>query len=408
MRILLAWLNALRPGLIVAAAGIGAGDVVTATVTGAEFGTALAWALAVCVVLKFVLTEGLAHWQLATGTTIAQAYTQRLPGWVRLYFLVYLWLWTFLVGGSLTNACGLAGHSIFPQLPIWGWGIIHSAVAVALVWSGRFAFFEHLMKLLVGVMVVLIASCAVWLQPDPRLLLEHLFWPGLPEGGGRAVLSILGGIGGSMTLLCYGYWIQENGWNRLDHQPAIRADLRIAYAVTFVFALALTIVASQCNATVTQGNGIVLEVASRLKLSVGLAGQWAFLIGFWCAVFTSLLGVWQGVPYLYADLVTSRAGGKVNAAELKKTWAYRGYLLFLAGPPLVLLFIERPVAIVTVFTLVGAFFMPLLAAILLYLNYFARREGEVDSGWLRNSLLLWALVIFSGIAVSEIVGALFG
>ncbi|MFN9915484.1 MAG: hypothetical protein ACK53L_23035, partial [Pirellulaceae bacterium] len=129
---------------------------------------------------------------------------------------------------------------------------------------------------------------------------------------------------------------------------------------------------------------------------------------FWCAVFTSLLGVWQGVPYLYADLVTSRGQRMLSAAELKETWAYRGYLLFLAGPPLVLLFIDRPVAIVIVFTLVGAFFMPLLAGILLYLDHFARRCGEPGSGWLRTSLLLLALLIFSVIAVNEIVGVLAG
>jgi Mn2+/Fe2+ NRAMP family transporter len=360
------------------------------------------------VVLKFALTEGLARWQLATGTTIAQACSERLPWWVRLYFFFYLILWTFLVGGSLTNACGLAGHSVFPQLPLWAWGTIQSAIAVALVWSGRFSLFEHVMKLLVGGMVLLIAICAMMVRPDPRLLLEHLFWPTLPPGGGRAVLSILGGIGGSMTLLCYGYWIQENRWKNLSHQPAIRADLGLAYAVTFLFALALTIVASQCNAAVTQGNGIVLEVASRLKATVGPMGQWTFLLGFWCAVFTSLLGVWQGVPYLYADLVTSRGQRMLSAAELKETWAYRGYLLFLAGPPLVLLFIDRPVAIVIVFTLVGAFFMPLLAGILLYLDHFARRCGEPGSGWLRTSLLLLALLIFSVIAVNEIVGVLAG
>ena len=27
----------------------------------------------------------------------------------------------------------------------------------------------------------------------------------------------------------------------------------------------------------------------------------AFSVGFWAAVFASLLGVWQSVPYLYAD-----------------------------------------------------------------------------------------------------------
>jgi len=34
---------------------------------------------------------------------------------------------------------------------------------------------------------------------------------------------------------------------------------------------------------------------------VGPAARWAFLVGAWGAVFSSLLGVWQSVPYLFAD-----------------------------------------------------------------------------------------------------------
>jgi Mn2+/Fe2+ NRAMP family transporter len=104
-------LRAIGPGLIVAAAGIGAGDVITATVTGARFGTQLVWALVACVILKWVLNEGVARWQLATGTTVIEACAQRLPRWVSAVFFVYLLIWTFFVGGSLTNACGLAGQN---------------------------------------------------------------------------------------------------------------------------------------------------------------------------------------------------------------------------------------------------------------------------------------------------------
>jgi Mn2+/Fe2+ NRAMP family transporter len=299
--------------------------------------------------LKLVLNEGVARWQLATGSTLIEACVQRLPRWVSVYFLVYLLLWTFLVSGSLTNACGLAGHSLFPQWPVWAWGIAHSVVATALVLLGKFGLFEHLMKVLVGVMVIAVLICAVLVKPQVAQLLRHLTWPMLPPDSGRAVLGIFGGIGGSMTMLCYGYWIRENKWHGASHQRAVRADLLLAYGVTLIFAVALTIVAAGCNAAVTQGSGMALEVAARLEATLGPAGRWAFLIGFWCAVFTAMLAVWQGVPYLFADFMAQRARQPhppVAGPDLKKTLAYRSYLLFLAGPPLVLLFAEKPVAMV--------------------------------------------------------------
>jgi len=396
-------LKMVGPGLIVAAAGIGAGDVVTATVTGAQFGTRLAWALLACVALKFALNEGLARWQLATGSTVIEACAQRLPKWVSGYFFLYLLLWTFFVGGSVSNACGLAGHSLFPQWPVWVWGIAHSLVAVTLVLVGRFSFFERLMKMLVGVMVLAVVICAVLVKPHVMEILRHLVWPALPPGSGKSVLGILGGIGGSMTMLCYGYWIRENAWSGAGFQRAVRADLLLAYAVTLLFGLSLTVVASGCNAQITQGTGMALEVASRLNALLGPVGRWAFLIGFWCAVFSAMLAIWQGVPYLFADFVAQRSrAATVNAVDLKTTRAYRGYLLFLAGPPLVLLFTGRPVAMVVLFTVVGSFFMPFLAAVLLYLNNRGDWTGPLRNNIIRNLALVIALALFGWIAISEL------
>src|SRR5687767_8312282 len=51
------------PGLIVAATGIGSGDVVSATVGGASYGVVLLWAIAIGAFFKFILTEGIARWQ---------------------------------------------------------------------------------------------------------------------------------------------------------------------------------------------------------------------------------------------------------------------------------------------------------------------------------------------------------
>ena len=97
---LLQRLRTLGPGLILAAAGIGAGDVVVASVTGIKFGPTLLWAIAVTAALKFVLTEGLARWQLATGETVTRAWVTRFPRWVSILFAAYLLFWTFLLAKS--------------------------------------------------------------------------------------------------------------------------------------------------------------------------------------------------------------------------------------------------------------------------------------------------------------------
>lgn len=89
------------PGILVAATGVGAGDLITAGLAGSEIGLALLWAAAVGSLLKWTLNEGLARWQMATGTTLLEGWSGHLGGWVRWLFLIYFLIWSYSVGGAL-------------------------------------------------------------------------------------------------------------------------------------------------------------------------------------------------------------------------------------------------------------------------------------------------------------------
>lgn len=86
-----------------ATSGIGASDIVAATVGGATYGLALLWALAIGAFFKFVLSEGLARWQLATGSTALEGWARQLPRWVMVLFASYLVLWAVAVSGALIS-----------------------------------------------------------------------------------------------------------------------------------------------------------------------------------------------------------------------------------------------------------------------------------------------------------------
>ncbi len=63
----------IGPGLVVAATGVGAADMVATLVAGVRFGYAPLWAVIVGVILKIVLVEGAGRYTLATGKTIFEA-----------------------------------------------------------------------------------------------------------------------------------------------------------------------------------------------------------------------------------------------------------------------------------------------------------------------------------------------
>src|SRR5688500_3141712 len=85
------------PGMVVAATGLGAGDIVAAAVAGAQFGTTLLWAVVVGSILKFCLNEGIGRWQLCTDTTLLEGWIRHLPKFITWYFMAYLLLWSFMV-----------------------------------------------------------------------------------------------------------------------------------------------------------------------------------------------------------------------------------------------------------------------------------------------------------------------
>ena len=396
--------TSLGPGLLLAAAGIGAGDVVVASVTGIKFGTTLLWAVAFTAMLKFVLTEALARWQLATGETIVRAWVTRFPRWVGIGFALYLLYWTFLVGASLSSACGLAGASLFPGLSVPLSGVAHAIVAALLVGLNRYARFQRMMKGLIAVMAMSVLVCAVLAAPAFTTVVKGLLVPRLPAGGGGAsVLALLGGIGGSVTVVCYAYWMRAAGWRGSERIAEVRGDVRLAYVFTGLFGIALVIIAAGVNAHAAGGPRIALEIASQLETVAGPAARWTFLIGFWCTVFTAMLGVWQGVPQIYVDL--SRAWRPATTDQTARK-IFLAALTFISGPPLILLWIKHPVATVVTFSIAGAFFMPFLAATLLYLNNHREWMGSLVNRRLGNSALIICLLVFGAVCVQEIASAL--
>lgn len=397
-------LRSVGPGIVIAATGVGAGDLIAASVSGARFGTAILWAAVIGAVIKYVINENLARWQLVTGTTLLEGWIQRLPRLVSLYFLLYLLLWSFIVAGALISATGLAAHAIFPALSVEAWGVMHSLVAAVIVWFGAYRHIERIMKLLIALMFVVVIACAAVLMPPAADLLSGILVPSLPEGSIVFVVGVIGGVGGSVTVMSYGYWIREKQWHGTDYIRQCRTDLSVAYLLTGLFGLAVMIIAAGVQPEVVQGSKMILAVAEHLETSVGAYGKWLFLVGFWGAVFSSMIGVWDGVPYLFTDFVHTRRkrSGEINSTRYSKTPHYRAYLLYLAIPPMILLTLGKPVWIVVIYSVAGAFFMPFLAVLLIYMNNRRDWLKAFSNGHVMNALLIFSIALFSYLLVVKI------
>jgi len=405
----------LGPGLLLAATGVGAGDLATASIVGSLFGIAVLWAVLVGALLKFVVTEGLARWQLATGESFLEGAVHRLGPFVVWIFLPYLALWSFFVATALMGACGVTLHAMVPLFdrPETGklvFGTLCGLAGLTLVWQGGFRLFERVMKVCIAVMFVAVVVTAGLLWPGSGAVLRGLLIPSVPAVDGAIpwVLALMGGVGGTVTVLCYGYWLREEGRNSAADLAVCRIDLAAGYLMTAIFGVAMVIIGSGISVE-GRGAGLLVALSGKLSSELGAAGGWLFLLGAFGAVFSSLLGVWQSVPYLFADCWRLRSRGAVLSARTvgidTGSRAYRSYLVGLALVPMAgLLFSFREMQ--KLYALTGLLFFPVLALALLVFNSRSSWIGAAcRNGLLANIGLAGVLLLFVWIALAGIEAA---
>ena len=180
-------LSIVGPGILVAATGVGAGDLAAASFTGNALGLAVLWAVVLGAFLKFVLNEGLARWQLATGDTLLEGCVDRFGRPVQWAFLCYLLVWSFLVAATLMSAVGVTCHAMLPLLGEANpaadkvfYGIVHSVVAVVLIRVGGYRLFARVMGVCIGVMFAVVLLTAVALRPPVGDVVTGLLRPTIP------------------------------------------------------------------------------------------------------------------------------------------------------------------------------------------------------------------------------------
>jgi Mn2+/Fe2+ NRAMP family transporter len=409
------WRSRLRligPGLVVAATGVGAGDMVSSLTAGTEFGTVLIWAIILGAALKFALTEGLGRWYMATRTTVLDGW-HSMGWWATGYFMVYLALVTFFFGAAAPSASALAVTAMFPGvMPLWAWAILHSVVFGFLICIiGQYELFERVMEVFVGLMFVTVVGLAILLVPNVGALAVSTVLPRMPEGSLPFVLAVIGGVGGTFTLVSYTYWVRERGWRRPGWIPMMRTDLGVGYIATGIFMVAMLVIGAEllfASGTSIEDEGGLVELSNPIAERFGPVASWLFLVGFWAAATSSITGAWNGGAYLFGDLVrTIRRIPEEEGEEYlsERGFFFRAFLVWITFPPMLLLTFDEPVLIVIIYASLGAFFMPFLAITLIWLLN-RRVDREYRSGLLSNLILGVSVLLFLYVGIQEILGAI--
>ncbi|MFD7624854.1 Nramp family divalent metal transporter [Streptomyces sp. NPDC059851] len=396
----------IGPGMVVAATGVGAGDLVATLIAGSKFGYTLLWAAVIGCLVKISLAEAAGRWHLATGRTLFDGW-RSLGSWTSVYFAGYVVVWGFVYGAAAMSSSALPLAALFPGLmDLKVWAVLCGLSGLVFVWFNRYAVFEKLMTALVGVMFAVTVYLAIRVTPRLGSALAGLV-PVLPDGSLFYTLGLIGGVGGTITLAAYGYWVNAKGWTHTGWMRVMRLDNRIAYLTTGVFVVAMLFVGAELlyssGVALTKGDKGLLDLSGVLEERYGAATAKLFLIGFFATSYTSLIGVWHGVSLMFADFVAKYRPSLVPAGTgPEKSLPFRAYLLWLTFPPISLLFLDQPFGLVVVYGVIGALFMPFLALTLLWLLNSARTPAPWRNGPLSNAMLGAAGLLFVVLCVQQL------
>ncbi|MFJ4708035.1 Nramp family divalent metal transporter [Streptomyces anulatus] len=407
----------IGPGIVVAATGVGAGDLVATLIAGSKFGYTLMWAAVIGCIVKISLAEAAGRWHLATGRTLFDGWRSLGP-WTTVYFAVYVVLWGFIYGATAMSSSALPIVALFPDGPgLKFWAIVTGLIGLAFVWFNRYAVFEKVMTVLIGIMFVVVVYVAARVVPDVGASFAGLL-PVLPDGSLLYTLGLIGGVGGTITMAAYGYWVNAKGWSNSSWMKVMRLDNRVAYITTGVFVVAMLIVGAELlhasQTALTSGDRGLIDLGKVLEDRFGAGTAKLFLVGFFATSFSSLIGVWHGVSLMFADFVerfrapaagsakTEEHEGADVAERRQRSLPFRAYLLWLTFPPMTLLWLDQPFGLVIAYGVLGAFFMPFLALTLLWLLNSSRTPTEWRNGWLSNGMLALAGLLFVVLCVQQV------
>ena len=96
----------------------------------------------------------------------------------------------------------------------------------------------------------------------------------------------------------------------------MRIDNSMAYVLTGIFVVSMLIVGAEVVAaagvTLSAGDRGLLDLTVVLNERYGEVVGTGFLVGFWAASFSSIIGVWNGVSLMFADFWGNMRGRRVR------------------------------------------------------------------------------------------------
>ncbi|MFT3876855.1 MAG: Nramp family divalent metal transporter [Propioniciclava sp.] len=413
----------LGPGMIMSAAVVGSGELITTTTMGATVGFALLWLIVISTTVKVWVQMELASYTIIKGIPAMQAYA-RVPfkigkaSWINV-------LWFMMDVCKMFQRGGIIGGAVvaFSMLaPVFGEALSHESIifwlvtlviiTVALNVANRYKLLEQGSFIMVLVFTLITLGLALSL-PFTKFaftlgdVLEGFSFQ-IPAGALAIAIAVFGLTGvGADEMTTYTYWCMEKGYARWtgpddgSEERAQRAEgwikvMRLDIFVSWVVCTTCTMSFYAIGAAilhpqklVPKGNDVIATLSRMYSDILGMPGYYIFLIGAIAVLWSTFVASGASVPRLWANNLATFGVFDWHNVKLRN----RLIRIFMIGMPVIwsatYLGLKSPVIMVMIGGIGGAIF---LVAVVIA-TWVLRRE--LDARFRSNTFLTLMLVISS-------------
>ncbi len=419
----------IGPGLILAGAIVGTGELIATTNVGAKVGFALLWLVIVSCVIKIFVQIELGRYAISSGETTLVG-LRRLPGpgvllpWWWLVMMLATQAQLAAMVGSIGQAIHIAvsgvstrlaeqiGLGAQPELP---WAALTAVLAAVLLAAGSYRVVEWGTTLLVVIFTLMTVLCVVLLPWTGHYLSWRDIASGLlfhiPSNAVGPAVAMFGITGvGASELIAYPYWCIEKGYARNigphseseDWARRARGWLRVMHLDAWVSMMIYTVATLAfylLGAAVLHGytgpEGLpgtvsgMLHVLSRMYVPVmgERIAVWFIVIGAFAVLFSTLFAATAANCRTLTDLLAIHRLIRLTNPGDRTRWVRR----FCVGFPIfnffLFLWAPNPVRLVTIGGFAQALTLPMIATAAVYLRY-RRTDRRITPG-LAWDIFLW-------------------
>lgn len=424
-------LKLLGPGFILSASIVGSGELIATTILGAKGGFITFWVILVSCLIKVAIQLEYGKNAIITGKPLMAEFNELMgpklgKGHWSIWGIFLLTLLKILQLGGMLGGAAITVHLMFPGLPLSLIAIFLGFTLILFFLKNYYTVIERTSTFLVFGFTVLTLVSLISLFYTPF----GFTWGQVASGltfqlPSELIFVAIGAFGitgvASDEIIAYTYWCQEKGYasyvghndGSVEWKNRAKGWIGIMYLDAFVAMLVYTVVTAAfylLGASILNGREIIPEgtdlISSLAKIyteALGPEARFAYLIGGFFALFSSVFATLAYWTRLFPDIL-SQLGWISKSPE---SWSKTIRILSITFPVcwvLTFLFLKEPGFMVLIGGVIGS--VMLLIVVFGGVNFYKKNQPLALFNGFFARMMFWlstaAILLVSGYGIFKL------